>query len=171
MERKTWRRSIDGYDDVGLRDGVSVGDAICDLADFEDTGLEPEEIIALAKGTLKSATVDVGTKLYDLAVSNAFEKRYAITLDRMCELAEADKDGRCVVLPCKVGDTLFAVCETSIMETTVKSIEVYEKIIVIHTRNLNKHGIPNYHDFYDWEFGKTVFLAHEAAEAALEAKK
>lgn len=28
--------------------------------------------------------------------------------DRMKELAEADKDGRVVVLPCKVGDTVWA---------------------------------------------------------------
>lgn len=26
---------------------------------------------------------------------------------RLRELAEADKDGRCVVLPCKVGDTVY----------------------------------------------------------------
>ena len=28
-------------------------------------------------------------------------------IDRLRELAEADKDGRCVVLPCKVGDTAY----------------------------------------------------------------
>lgn len=28
-------------------------------------------------------------------------------IDRLRELAEADKDGRCVVLPCKVGDTVW----------------------------------------------------------------
>lgn len=30
-------------------------------------------------------------------------------LDRLKELAEADKEGRCVVLPCKVGDTVYRV--------------------------------------------------------------
>lgn len=44
MKRKTWKRSIDGYEDVGLCDGISEGDAICDLAAYEDTGLDPEEI-------------------------------------------------------------------------------------------------------------------------------
>lgn len=44
MERLTWTYRADGYDDVGLRDGVTVGDAICRLADYEDTLLEPEEI-------------------------------------------------------------------------------------------------------------------------------
>lgn len=36
MERLTWKRDLDGYTDVGLRDGVSVGDAISRLADYED---------------------------------------------------------------------------------------------------------------------------------------
>lgn len=45
MERLTWICRADGYDDVGLRDGVTIGDAICRLAAYEDTGLEPEEIL------------------------------------------------------------------------------------------------------------------------------
>lgn len=77
MERKTWRRSLDGYEDVGLCDGVSIGDAICDLADFEDTGLEPEEITANYQ-TLAS-------------IAGAIK---SVGIDRLLELAEADKDGR-----------------------------------------------------------------------------
>lgn len=33
--RLTWKRDLDGVTDVGLRDGVTVGDAICRLADIE----------------------------------------------------------------------------------------------------------------------------------------
>lgn len=33
--RLTWKRDLDGATDVGLRDGVTVGDAICRLADIE----------------------------------------------------------------------------------------------------------------------------------------
>ena len=47
MERTTWKRGLDGMEDIGLRDGVTVGDAVCRLADYEDTGLEPEEITTL----------------------------------------------------------------------------------------------------------------------------
>lgn len=35
-KRLTWKRSIDGYEDVGLREGVTVGEAICKLADLEE---------------------------------------------------------------------------------------------------------------------------------------
>ena len=28
-------------------------------------------------------------------------------LDRLCELAQADREGRCVVLPCKIGDPVW----------------------------------------------------------------
>lgn len=35
-------------------------------------------------------------------VEETFEKHFGVTFDRIRELAEADKDGRCVVLPCKV---------------------------------------------------------------------
>ena len=35
MERLTWVRDLDGMTDVGLRDGVTVSDAICRLAALE----------------------------------------------------------------------------------------------------------------------------------------
>ena len=34
-KRLTWKRSLDGCEDVGLREGVTVGEAICKLADLE----------------------------------------------------------------------------------------------------------------------------------------
>ena len=49
MNRLTWKRSLDGHEDIGLRDGVTIRDAICRLADYEDTGLEPEEIMELRR--------------------------------------------------------------------------------------------------------------------------
>lgn len=46
-DRYTSCAYCDGCCDVSLREGVSVGDAICQLADYENTGLSPEEIIIL----------------------------------------------------------------------------------------------------------------------------
>ena len=43
-ERYTWRACADGYTDTGLRKGITEGDAICQLADYEDTGLSPEDV-------------------------------------------------------------------------------------------------------------------------------
>ena len=34
-------------------------------------------------------------------------------LDRLCELVEADREGRCVVLPCKVGDVVYEIRYTA----------------------------------------------------------
>ena len=52
-ERYTWRACADGYTDTGLRKGITEGDAICRLADYEDTGLSPEEVKLFMCGTLK----------------------------------------------------------------------------------------------------------------------
>ena len=46
MERLTWECELDGFTDIGLRDGVTVDAAICRLSAYERTGLEPEEIIS-----------------------------------------------------------------------------------------------------------------------------
>ena len=45
-------------------------------------------------------------------------------LDRLREIVQADRDGRCVVLPCKVGDTVFQVEDGEIYEMEVQSIEI-----------------------------------------------
>lgn len=62
------------------------------LKAYEDTGLTPEEIKA-------PFTED--------AMINLAAQALGVEADRLCELAEADKDGRVVVLPCKVGDTVW----------------------------------------------------------------
>lgn len=60
--------------------------AIDRLAAYEDTGLEPEEI-----GKWKEAL----SKL----LSNI-----SVTGNRMIEIANAEHEGRLIVLPCKVGE-------------------------------------------------------------------
>lgn len=64
------------------------GEAVDRLAAYEDTGLEPEEIEKIKQdvedGYLKSTA-----------------RRYGIDVSRLRELAQADKEGRCVVLPFK----------------------------------------------------------------------
>ena len=68
MKRLTYKRSLDGFEDVGLRDGITVGDAICRLANYEDTGFEPEHISELLQaendGRLVVLPCKVGDAVY-----------------------------------------------------------------------------------------------------------
>nr|DAZ64755.1 MAG TPA: hypothetical protein [Caudoviricetes sp.] len=70
--------------------------AVCErLAAYEDTGLTPKEVTALGE-------------LFDYALKESKTLTEQLTLlHHIRELAEADKDGRVVVLPCKVGDTVW----------------------------------------------------------------
>ena len=112
------------------------------LKAYEDTGLEPEEI----------EDAVVGAKL--LAKSQLVSA-FGVAAERLRELAEADKDGRLVVLPCKVGDTVYR----------LQYIEQTPGYFVV--------GVVGIKLALIWleEFGKTVFLTREEAEKALEAIK
>ena len=76
--------------------------------------------------------------------------------DRLRELAEADKDGRVVVLPCKVGDTVYRVFNPPGREPVISAHTLMSVDYIV--RWLDK-------------FGKTVFLTREEAEKALEGER
>ncbi len=155
MERLTEYESIAGH--AHAIPIVSDMDVIMmRLAAYEDTGLTPEEVAALVKDWSDLCTI-VGE---------------CGGIDRMRELAEADKDGRLVVLPCKAGDTVYEVTSRkTISEYRVKAIRVelfctfIEWDIVAGFVDKSIFGVP-----VD-EIGKTVFLTREEAEKALEAMK
>ena len=89
-------------------------------------------------------------------------------LDYVMELAEADKAGRLVVLPCNVGDVVYGFHgEKTILPMEVKWIETYTNgwCIAIQYAPM----VTRFYRFSD--FGKTVFLTHEEAKKALEAMK
>ena len=133
---------------------------ICErLAAYEDTGLEPEEV-ERAKLEIEAGCV------------KAIARTYGIDINRLRKLAEADKDGRLVVLPRKVGDTVYEVTSRkTISEYRVKAIRVelfctfIEWDIVAGFVDKSIFGVP-----VD-EIGKTVFLTCEEAKAVLEAMK
>lgn len=82
------------------------------------------------------------------------------------ELLRAEKDGRLVVLPCKVGDELWSF-------STYPTARVYGFTVTdISTLNgrtvLNTLGCGT---LWERDIGKTVFLTREEAEKALEARK
>lgn len=88
--------------------------------------------------------------------------------NRLRELAEADKDGRCVVLPCKVGQRVFALMDMDkhISECEVKQIGMGNEIGFIGLEPIGARG-REYGVALNG-FGKTVFLTREEAEKALE---
>lgn len=128
------------------------------LAAYEDTGLEPEEV----------SDAVVGSKL--LAKSQLVSA-FGVAAERLRELAEADKDGRLVVLPCKVGDIVWANLDG--MRHTRKCAIEFANIgshcttIVFSTVD----GLREQYGVNPSSFGKTVFLTYEEAEKALEAMK
>lgn len=90
------------------------------------------------------------------------------SVDRILELLKADKAGRLVVLPCKVGDVVYGFHgEKTILPMVAKWIETNTDgwCIAVQYAPMT----PRFYQFSD--FGKTVFLTREEAEKALEAMK
>lgn len=110
---------------------------------------------------------DDGTLLDDAA--DAIEKSLRIKdilgndydLDRLCELVQADREGRCVVLPCKLGNKVYFPLLGRIIKKTVYSIVTFSNSQRIYCDGTSEFFRPE-------NFGKTVFLTRAAAEKALE---
>lgn len=83
--------------------------------------------------------------------------------NRLRELAEADKDGRCVVLPCKVGDTVWRIVRDR--EPHITRDEVRDMYFA-DDMTLCVELVGGRVTFTE-KFGKTVFLSREEAEKAL----
>lgn len=82
---------------------------------------------------------------------------------RLRELAEVDKDGRCVVLPCKVGDTVWRIVRDG--EPHITRDEVRDMYFA-DDMTLCVELVGGRVTFTE-KFGKTVFLSREEAEKAL----
>ena len=118
------------------------------LMQYEDTELTPEEI---------DMDHEAAEQLRQLCRD--------CDLDRLEKLAEADKDGRVVAQPCKVGDTLFRVFAGEILEHKVRNM----RYLAIQGRwDIDTTPFCSY---VESSIGKTIFLTREEAEAALEAMK
>lgn len=126
--------------------------AVCErLAAYEDTGLTPKEVTALGE-------------LFDYALKESKTLTEQLTLlKHIRKLAEADKDGRVVVLPCKVGDGLWTFCSHPVEQVysfTVTDISTLNGRTLLNT---SRCGVMDARDV-----GKTVFLTREEAKKALQ---
>ena len=89
-------------------------------------------------------------------------------IDRLRELVEADRDGRCVVLPCKLREKVFVIKNGVVKETEVESFHQWisgKWKMSTHTKKTSKYWTGYEVDFDG--IGKDVFLTSEAAEQAL----
>lgn len=130
------------------------------LKAYEDRGCAPEEVLP------KDKADEIALNLMRLA-----DLESLCSYTRLRELAEADKDGRVVVLPCKVGQRVFALMDMDkhISECEIKQIGMGNKIGFIDLEPIGARG-RKYGVSLNG-FGKTVFLTREEAEKALEARK
>ena len=85
------------------------------------------------------------------------------SISRMVELMKADKDGRVLILPCKVGDMAYWVHNGVITGCHVYRIQVNRKGTFVFLKSTISHGGFR----TDACLGKTVFLSREEAEKAL----
>ena len=183
------------------------------LTAYEDTGLEPEEIQVVA-GIASENCVKTADAIDKLLQDDAELKSYRELgpIDRLRELAQADREGRCVVLPAGIGDTVHHIttcknfsqvldgtmygpngelgtatglyCPCELAETCPfpcdddgsfdcekhkNTLAIFEDVVtgilsddMQDTLFLEYSGNVAFDDF-----GKTVFLTREEAEAAL----
>lgn len=152
MERLTIRNS-DGS--VSQPTDLKWAEALDRLAAYEDTHMMPSDVTSMRM---------------DMAIIAALFN--GVDVDRMKELAEADKNGRLVVLPCKVGDRLYEVTgRKTISVYKVRSIRVELFSLFIEWDIVEGFVWQSLSGINAGEIGKTVFLTREEAEEALEAMK
>lgn len=125
------------------------------LAAYEGTGLTPERCSEFARADAEGRYI---------VMRDAKQEGVA----RLRELAEADKDGRVVVLPCKVGDTVYF--RTYDCNGTVDLGIQPHKVTAIVGRAIVG---GRYTDavLLPGQYGVSWFLTREEAEKALEVTK
>lgn len=106
------------------------------LKAYEDTGLTPEEV-ERSKLEIEAGCV------------KAIARTYGININRLRKFAEADRDGRIIILPCKVYETDGVM----VYEHAVREV-IYETA-----------GGPA---FDKNAIGKSIFLTRAEAERALQ---
>ena len=123
------------------------------LAAYEETGLTPEEIKAPCT---EDAMIDLEAQAL------------GVEADRLRELAEADKEGRLVVLPCKVGDTVYF--RTYDCNGKVDLGIQPHKVTAIVGSAIVRGGYIDI-GLLLGQYGVSWFLTREEADAALAAMK
>lgn len=137
---------------------------VSELAAYKATGLEPEQFNSVAK---------LAFWLHE----NGIDWMREVELDRLRELAEADKDELVIVLPCKVGDAVYKVSNYTRTKEEIDRYTVHS-FVVVEDATLVKHDpwdgvICEIHQIGkivkdDYGFWEGTFFTRAEAEAALK---
>ena len=142
--------------------------------------LKPEELVKALRSCSDLPTGNSGcagcmfASLYEPACTDLLLRHAADQIERdqkeieaLRELAVAYKEGRAIILPCKVGHRVFALLDTDkhISECEVKQIGLGNEIGFVGLEPIGARG-REYGVALNG-FGKTVFLTREEAEKAL----
>lgn len=134
------------------------GSPIDKLADYEDTGITPEQIREIDRlYTEKCRELAEIQKSYLTGIELA---NIAIGLKKLWEYQDLEEQSRLLKLPCTVGDTIYIILGTK---------EIEERKVVRFKMIAEGWAV----EVSDWlylfeEFEKTVFLTRKEAEAALK---
>lgn len=112
------------------------------LVEYEDTGLTPE---------LVQETAELAVWVHENG------------LDKIKEWIKADNDGRLVVLPCKVGDIVWANLDEMrhTRKCVIEFVNIGSRVTTIVFSTVD--GLREQYGVNHISFGKTVFLTREEA--------
>lgn len=123
---------------------------------LEDQDMEPEEFVAAFKSAFTEDSLLKLTAGY-----------LGTTPDCLREQAQADKDGRLVVLPCKVGDYVYVPC---IEGKKVVQVRVQGISVSVSGRTILRFGGYPFESAWGDGCGTAWFLTSEDAEKSLVEK-
>ena len=107
-------------------------------------------------------------------IENADTVHAAVDADRLIHLAEADRDGRCKILPCHVGDTVWLVSHNygTCLPATVTGFHFFESSRdTLETLQVFPSGKASVKRWKFNQFGRVIFLTEEEGRAALLQQK
>ena len=139
--------------------------AVKRLGEYEDTGLEPEDVNEFVN-SYKTMRGNEEARVRLMCGTGVIHP------ERAAEITKAESEGRLLVLPCKVGDTLY---EIDLPEYGVIVCKVMWMIlkndVSVQVEVIDGHGLGSGYCFELSDFGENVFRTREEAEAALKERE
>lgn len=121
------------------------------LAEYEDTGLTPQDIEQMkARMPLHQWAGESPEKM----------SIFGVPVAKIIELIDAEKQGKFVILPCEIGDTVYRVCKKK-YDVDGYGMQWEEDWGIV----TNSFHLGMFH-----EIGKNVFLTRKEAEDIIRSK-